>query len=104
MPNFAYRITSLMQDNPILPIFRSLEKLLAASGLCIGDGNAIGIESPRGMGECKIFVADRIDPRVVCLYHGFAECNCNVLTDNEAIDPITGSTWLKSSLCKVEKI
>ena len=24
-------------------------------------------------------VADRIDPRVVCQYQGFAKCNCNVL-------------------------
>ena len=49
-------------------------------------------------------MTDRIDPRVVCLYHRFAECNCNVLTDNGAIDPIAGSTGLKSSLCKVEKV
>jgi hypothetical protein len=49
-------------------------------------------------------VTDRIDPRVVCLHHGFADCNCNVLTDKGAIDPITGSTGLKSSLCKVGKM
>lgn len=49
-------------------------------------------------------VTDRIDPRVVHLYHGFKESNCNVLTDHRASDPITGSTGLKSPLCKVEKI
>ena len=36
MPDFAYRITSLMHDNPILPIFRSPERLLAAAGLVAG--------------------------------------------------------------------
>ncbi|MEA1895837.1 MAG: molybdopterin-dependent oxidoreductase [Euryarchaeota archaeon] len=75
-----------------------------AAGLGIEDGGAIGVESPRGRVECKAYVTDRIDSRVVCLYHGFAECNCNVLTDNGAIDPITGSTGLKSSLCKVKRV
>jgi len=75
-----------------------------AAGLGIGDGDVAGVESPRGRIECKAYMTDKIDPRVVCLYHGFAECNCNVLTDNGAIDPITGSTGLKSLLCKVEKI
>lgn len=36
MPNFAYRIVSLLHDNPILPIFRSPERLLAAAGLETG--------------------------------------------------------------------
>ncbi|PXF62017.1 MAG: methyltransferase type 11 [Candidatus Methanogaster sp.] len=36
MPDFAYRITSLMHDNPVLPIFRSPDRLLAAAGLGAG--------------------------------------------------------------------
>jgi len=36
MPDFAYRIVSLLHDNPILPIFRSPERLLAAAGLGAG--------------------------------------------------------------------
>jgi len=36
MPDFAYRIISLIHDNPILPIFRSPERLLAAAGLGAG--------------------------------------------------------------------
>ncbi|MEA3282288.1 MAG: methyltransferase domain-containing protein [Euryarchaeota archaeon] len=39
MPDFAYRITSIMHDNPILPVFRSPEKLLAAAGL--GPGQSV---------------------------------------------------------------
>ena len=75
-----------------------------AAGLGIRDGDVAGVESPRGRVECRAHVTDRIDPWVVCLYHGFSECNCNALTDNGAIDPITGSTGLKSLLCKVEKV
>nr|QNO56038.1 formate dehydrogenase subunit alpha [Methanosarcinales archaeon ANME-1 ERB7] len=76
----------------------------AAMELGIEEGNVVGVESPRGRIECSAYVTDRIDPRVVSLYHGFAESNCNALTDNNAVDPITGSTGLKSLLCKVEKI
>jgi anaerobic selenocysteine-containing dehydrogenase len=75
-----------------------------AMELGIEEGNVVGVESPRGRIECSAYVTDRIDPRVVSLYHGFAESNCNALTDNNAVDPITGSTGLKSLLCKVEKI
>ena len=76
----------------------------AAAGLGIEDRDIVGVESPRGRIECKAHLTDCIDQRVVCLYHGFAESNCNILTDNKAIDPITGSVGLKSLLCKVEKI
>ena len=75
-----------------------------AAKLNIEDGDVVGVESPRGRIECSAKVTDCIDPRVVSLYHGFAASNCNVLTDNKACDPITGSTGLKSLLCKVEKI
>ncbi len=36
MPDFAYRVISLMHDNPILPIFRSPGRLLGAAGLGAG--------------------------------------------------------------------
>ena len=75
-----------------------------AAKLNIEDGNAVRVTSPRGGIKCMAKVTDRIDPRVVHLYHGFAKSNCNVLTDHKICDPITGSTGLKSLLCKVEKI
>lgn len=71
--------------------------------LGIKTGDTAKISSPRGSIMCAAEVTDRIDPRVVHLYHGFKESNCNVLTDHKAFDPITGSTGLKSLLCKVEK-
>jgi anaerobic selenocysteine-containing dehydrogenase len=70
----------------------------------IAEGDIARIFSPRGNIRCKAHLTDRIDPRVVHLCHGFKESNCNVLTDHKAFDPITGSTGLKSLLCKVEKI
>jgi len=75
-----------------------------AANLNIEDGNVVAVSSPRGSIRCAAKVTDRIDPRVVHLYHGYKESNCNVLTDHKAFDPITGSTGLKSLLCKVEKI
>ena len=68
------------------------------------DGDVAAVESPRGGIKCKTKITDRIDPRVVHLYYGFEESNCNVLTDHKACDPITGSTGLKSLLCKVQRI
>ena len=75
-----------------------------AAKLSIEDGNVVTVTSPRGGIKCMAKVTDRIDPRVVHLYHGFAKSNCNVLTDHKICDPITGSTGLKSLLCKVEKV
>ncbi len=76
----------------------------AASKLGIQDGELVRVSSPRGYIHCRVRVTDGIDPRVVHLYHGFKESNCNFLTDNKAFDPITGSVGMKSLLCKVDKI
>jgi anaerobic selenocysteine-containing dehydrogenase len=76
----------------------------AAVGLGIHDGDLVKVSSPRGHIRCKARVTDIIDRRVVHLYFGFKESNCNILTDNKAFDPITGSVGMKSLLCKVEKI
>ena len=76
----------------------------AAAKLGIHDGDVVKVESLRGSIQSLAKITDSIDPRVVHLYHGFEESNCNILTDHKAFDPITGSTGLKSSLCKVIKI
>ena len=76
----------------------------AAVAIGVAEGEAVRISSPRGGVECQAHITRRVDPRVVHLYHGFADCNCNVLTDHRVFDPITGSTGLKSLLCRVEKI
>jgi anaerobic selenocysteine-containing dehydrogenase len=76
----------------------------AAVRLGIGDGDLVKVSSLRGYIRCKARVTDIIDRRVVHMYHGFKESNCNILTDHKAFDPITGSVGMKSLLCKVTKM
>ena len=83
---------NLLEINPV-----------AAKKLGINDGDIVRVESLRGSIRSYAKVTKSIDPRVVHLYHGFEESNCNILTDHKAFDPITGSVGLKSSLCKVIK-
>ena len=83
---------NLLEINPV-----------AATKLGIEDGDIVRVESLRGSIRSFAKVTKNIDPRVVHLYHGFEESNCNILTDHKAFDPITGSTGLKSSLCKVTR-
>ncbi len=75
-----------------------------ATKLDIQNGDMVRVASPRGHIQCKAEVTDRIDPRVVHLHFGFAQSNANILTDNEAYDPITGSPGMKSLLCSVTKV
>jgi len=75
-----------------------------AKKLGVGDGKEVRIETPRGSIKCYAKATDSVDTRVVRIYHGFEGSNCNILTDNSTYDPITGSTGLKSLLCKVERI
>jgi anaerobic selenocysteine-containing dehydrogenase len=74
-----------------------------AAKLRINDRDVVKVSSPRGSVQCKARVTTSIDPRIVHLYHGFKESNCNVLTDHKEFDPITGSVGMKSLLCKVVK-
>jgi len=83
---------NLLEINPV-----------AAERLGINDGDIVRVESLRGSIRSLAKVTEIIDPRVVHLYYGFQESNCNILTDHEAFDPITGSVGLKSSLCRVIK-
>ena len=83
---------NLLEINPV-----------AAERLGINDGDIVRVESLRGSIRSLAKVTEIIDPRVVHLYYGFQESNCNILTDHKAFDPITGSVGLKSSLCRVIK-
>jgi hypothetical protein len=61
------------------------------------------LETPRAGVPCQVRVTEDIRPRVVQFYHGFAEANANLLTDNGSFDPITGSAPMRSSLCRIRK-
>lgn len=72
-----------------------------AQNLGIRDGGIATVQSPRGSIQAEARLTDGIDPRVVHLQFGYAESNANVLTDHATFDPVTGSTGMKSLLCKV---
>jgi anaerobic selenocysteine-containing dehydrogenase len=75
-----------------------------ASLFGIEEGDQIIIESPRASIQCQAKVTDGIHPQVVQLFHGFEEANANLLTDDRAFDPITGSVPMRSSLCRIRKV
>jgi anaerobic selenocysteine-containing dehydrogenase len=67
------------------------------------EGEAALLESPRASVECRVRVTEEILPQVVQFYHGYAEANANMLTDNGSFDPITGSVPMRSSLCRIRE-
>ena len=75
-----------------------------AADLGVGEGDTILVESPRGSVRCQASVTDMIRPQVVQLFHGFDGANANLLTDNSALDPVTGSAPMRSSLCRISKV
>ena len=74
-----------------------------ASRLGIRDGEIVVVESPVGEIEIKAMLTKGVHPGVVGMRHGFADSNCNDLIDNTSRDPISGSTPMKASLCRVVK-
>ena len=70
----------------------------------IEDGDTVEVESKRGSIKIRAKVTDGIMPQVIHIPHGWIEADCNVLTDHEKRDPISGFPGLKSSLCRVRKL
>ena len=62
------------------------------------------VESKRGELKIKAKLTDGIMPKVIHIPHGWVETDCNLLTDHEQRDPISGFPGLKSSLCRVRKM
>ena len=94
-------ITALREQGP-----RAITELHPATAATLGiaAGDAVKVSSPRGSIVTAAQVTNRIDARVVHVTYGFEDGNANVLMDHRACDPITGSTGLKSCLCRVEKL
>jgi anaerobic selenocysteine-containing dehydrogenase len=67
----------------------------------VRDRDWVAVCSPRGEIRCRARMTDDIKAGVVHLAFGCEEANANILTDNAAFDPVTGSTDLKSLLCQV---
>jgi len=70
----------------------------------IDDGSEAIVESKRGSLHIKAVYNEGLLPGIVHIPHGWEEANCNMLTDDEARDPISGFPGLKSSLCRIKKV
>jgi anaerobic selenocysteine-containing dehydrogenase len=74
-----------------------------ASEYSLTDGDLGFVETKRGRIEIKFKVTEDIIPNVVCVPHGWAEANVNILTDETPADPVIGYPALKALLCRVRK-
>ncbi|MCX5886553.1 MAG: molybdopterin-dependent oxidoreductase, partial [Proteobacteria bacterium] len=69
----------------------------------VKNGDKVIVESPRGKVAIKAQLTEGIMPSVVHIPHGWVEFDCNLLTDHEKRDPVSGFPGLKSALCRVRK-
>jgi anaerobic selenocysteine-containing dehydrogenase len=74
-----------------------------ASARGVADADPVLVSSPRGSVTLRARVTDVVAPGVVHAFHGWAEANINELTNDAALDPISGFPGFKSSLCQVRK-
>jgi anaerobic selenocysteine-containing dehydrogenase len=70
----------------------------------IKDGDEVMVETIRGSLRIRAEVTEDIIPGVVNMMHGWEESNVNVLTNDEARDPVSGYTEFRVNLCRVKKI
>jgi formate dehydrogenase (coenzyme F420) alpha subunit len=76
---------------------------ITAAKYGIADGDTMTVTTKRGSIEINAKVTEDIVPGVVCIPHGWAEANVNILTTQEPSDPIIGYPALKSLLCRITK-
>ncbi|OLS02673.1 molybdopterin-containing oxidoreductase family protein [Tissierella creatinophila] len=69
----------------------------------IKNGDMVNIESLRGSINLKAEITEEILPTAVIIQHGWNSANVNELTDNEALDPISGFPPDRSLLVKIGK-
>jgi len=70
----------------------------------LADGDWARVTSPRGSIEIRIKATERIREDVVSLLHGWEEANANLLTDDQACDPVLSCPSLRAALCRIEKV
>ena len=75
-----------------------------ASRLGIADGDLVSVESLRGDIKVKAKLSEDIHPKIVAMQHGWNEANANILTDDEARDPVSGYPGFRSVMCRVMKV
>jgi anaerobic selenocysteine-containing dehydrogenase len=88
-----------MEPEPLIEINRQ-----TANNLGIANGDPVEVESLRGSIKLKAELTDNIHPKVVSMQHGWSQANANYLTDDKALDPVSGHAGFKSVMCRVIKI
>ena len=68
------------------------------------DGDWARVSSPRGSIVLKVDVTPHIREGMVSLLHGWEEANANLLTDDQACDPVLSCPSLRAALCSIEKV
>jgi len=77
-----------------------------ARGLGIKEGDTVKVETLRGFVKAKAKLTEDIALKVVSLLHGWSNAsgaNANCLTDNKAVDPVSGFPEYRAVLCCVTK-
>lgn len=72
-----------------------------AQSLGIENGEKVMVESPRGKIQIKVKITGNILPGVISIPHGWDESNANILSDDEALDPVTGFPPVRSLLARI---
>lgn len=75
----------------------------AAQAAGVTAGQLVAIVSPFGRIQMRLQVTDRVHPQAAVVPAGWASANANLLTDGEALDPISGFPAVRSGVCRVEK-
>lgn len=75
-----------------------------AEPLGIETGDWVAVVSPHGRIELEALVTDRVHPETVLLGGGWSSANANLLTDGDALDPISGFPAFRSAICRLEKL
>jgi len=74
-----------------------------ASKYHVKDGEQIIVESPRGSVRLKANITKAFPPNTVFIPHGWNKLGYNNLTDDEAVDPISGGFSTRAFLCRIQK-
>ena len=77
-----------------------------ARDMSIGDGDRIRVESPRGYIEAAAKLSRAILPDVAVLISGWSGhtgANANLLTNDDARDPVSGFPEFRALMCKIDK-
>jgi anaerobic selenocysteine-containing dehydrogenase len=70
----------------------------------ISDGDMMNIETQKGKIRMKAKTTDKLLRGVLSVPHGWdKDANCNLLTELEPRDPVTGYTEMKALLCRISK-